>query len=270
MSALLTPVLGALTLVALGVMSPVYAFGEKLLYFPQPLIGSGPETRIPGVAAVELAARDGIKLRGWLATPATPGPHPLIVYFGGNAEEVSHMMYATDRFAGFAVLAMNYRGYGTSEGEPSEAALTADALAIFDFAVAQANIDSRRIVAMGRSLGSGVAVALAAQRPIASVILVTPYDSILEVARTHYPFLPVSLLLRDRYESVARAPRIVAPLLMLTAGRDTIIPRPRSDALFAAWKGAKIRVDMADADHNSIDAYPAYWAAIGEFLSRKN
>ena len=126
--------------------------------------------------------------------------------------------------------------------------------------------DRSRVIAMGRSLGSGVAVYLASMRPVSSVILVTPYDSILKVAQRHHPYLPVSALLTYRFDSESRAPAIHAPLLMLTAGNDQVIPRPHSDALYAAWGGPKTRVDIAAADHNSLEAYPAYWNGIAEFL----
>jgi pimeloyl-ACP methyl ester carboxylesterase len=201
-----------------------------------------------------------------LVQPDIAGPHALVIYFGGNGEEVSPMVTQARHFPGCALLVMNYRGYGSSEGKPSERALVADALSLYDHAAALPGIDGKRIIAMGRSLGSGVAVALAASRPLAGVILVTPYDSMVAVAHTHYPLLPVSLLLKHRFESAERAPAIHAPGLILTAGDDRVIPRKHSDALYAVWGGAKTKVEIPGADHNSIDAYPAYWSAIADFL----
>ncbi len=244
----------------------VYFYQDHLLFFPPPPADPAHYAGLPGVDAVELAMPDGVKLRGYIVLPNAPPSYPLMIYFGGNAEEVSPIVTQARHFPGCALLVMNYRGYGASEGKPSEAALSSDALAIYDYGASRNGVDARHVYAMGRSLGSGVAVTLAAERPLAGVVLVTPYDSMVAIAQVHYRWLPVSLLLKHRFDSVSRAPSIHAPLLMLTADDDVVIPRVRSDALFAAWAGAKSRLAIPDADHNSIDAYPAYWAAIADFL----
>jgi uncharacterized protein len=245
----------------------VYFYQDHLLFFPPPPADPAHYARLPGVEAVELAKADSVKLRGYLVLPNAPPPYSLMIYFGGNAEEISPMVAQARHFPGFALLVINYRGYGASEGKPSERAFNSDALAIYDYAVARTGFNAQRVYAMGRSLGSGVAVALADQRPLAGVVLVTPYDSMVAIAHVHYRWLPASLLLKHRFDSLSRAPAIHAPLLMLTAGDDVVIPLARSDALFAAWAGAKSRLAIAGADHNSIDAYPAYWSAITGFLS---
>lgn len=253
--------------VAALMLSLLYFFQNRLLFFPQPLPPAAARLReLPGVEEIRIVGEDGINLHGWLAKPASSGPHPLVIYFGGNAEEVSYLVPLADRFAGHALLALNYRGYGASEGKPSEQSMLRDALAIYDYARSRADIDGRRIVAVGGSLGSGVAVALAAERDLAGVILATPYDSMVEVARHHYPFLPVSLLLRNRFDSVARAGAMKVPMLMLTAGNDTTIPRARSDALYDRWGGPKSRRDFPGTDHNSVYSDPGYWKAVAEFL----
>jgi len=120
---------------------------------------------------------------------------------------------------------------------------------------------------MGRSLGSGVAVYLAAHRPVRGVILVSPYDSLVEVGRRHYPFLPVSLLLRHRFDSLARVPQIEAPLLCLVATEDRIVPMAHSRALFEAWRGAKNWREIPLADHDGISNEPEYGRSIAAFLS---
>ena len=119
---------------------------------------------------------------------------------------------------------------------------------------------------MGRSLGSGVAVHLAAHRPLRGVILVSPYDSIAEVAKRHYPFLPVSLMLRHRFDSLARAPQIETPLLCLVATEDRIVPSAHSRVLFEAWRGSKTWREVSRSDHDSISGEPEYWRSIAEFL----
>ena len=252
---------------ALGVPVLIYLFQERLLFFPQPLT-QDPLQANPGAAIeqVTLITSDQVRLRGWLvkATP-TQTPAPLLVYFGGNAEEVSWLASTAGRYAGWSLLMFNYRGYGRSEGKPGEAALFADALQIYDYAAGRAR--GGRVALMGRSLGSGVAVYLASQRPAAGVILVSPYDSVESVAKGVYPFLPISLMLKHRFDSLARAPGIKAPLLCLVASADRVIPRPHSERLYAAWGGAKQWREIRPADHDSLADAPDYWRAIAAFLA---
>src|SRR5215471_9260085 len=217
--------------VVLGVPLLMWLFQERLIFFPRPL-ESRPAPRA-NLEEVAITAADGSKLRGWLVKGAG-APAPLLIYFGGNAEEVSWLVEVAEKFAGWSLLLVNFRGYGESEGRPSESALFADALAIYDFAKNRPDVNPERIVAMGRSLGTGVAVHLAAERKLRGVILVSPYDSMVAVGSRHYPFLPVSLMLRHRFDSLSRAPRIDAPLLALVAGDDRIVPPQHSRALFEA------------------------------------
>ncbi len=249
--------------VAIGVLLLAWLFQERMMFFPRP-VDSRPASR-PGVEDVTLVAADGVKLRGWLVRGAV-APAPLVIYFGGNAEEVSWLTEVADRFAGWSLLLVNFRGYGESEGKPGEKELLEDALVIHDHAKQRADVDPRRVVAMGRSLGSGVAVHLAARRPLRGVILVSPYDSVVEVAKRHYPFLPVSLMLRHRFDSLALAPQVDAPLLCLVATEDRVIPIPHSRALFEAWRGAKTWQEVSPASHDSIAGEPEYWRSIAEFL----
>src|SRR5215471_14138139 len=217
--------------VALAIPLLIWQFQERLIFFPRPL-ESRPAQR-SNLEDVAIPAADGTKLRGWLVKGAGARA-PLVIYFGGNAEEVSWMVQVAGKFAGWSLLLVNYRGYGQSEGKPSESALFADALAIHDYAKSRADVNPERIVAMGRSLGTGVAVHLAAERKLRGVILVSPYDSLVAAGSRHYPFLPVSLMLRHRFDSLSRAPRIDAPLLTLVAGDDRIVPPQHSRALFEA------------------------------------
>ena len=249
--------------VAIGVPLFMWLFQERMIFFPRP-VESRPAPR-SNVEDVAIVAADGVKLRGWLVKGAGK-PAPLVVYFGGNAEEVSWLTGVADQFAGWSLLLVNFRGYGESEGKPGEKELLEDGLVIYDYAKRRTDLNSERIVAMGRSLGSGVAVHLAAHRPLQGVILVSPYDSIVEVAKRHYPFLPVSLMLRHRFDSLARAPQVKAPLLCLVAAEDRVIPAPHSRALFEAWSGAKIWREVPHADHDSIAGQPEYWRSIADFL----
>lgn len=189
-----------------------------------------------------------------------------MLYFGGNAEEVSWMIEEATAVPGASWLLMDYRGYGQSEGSPSEKALVADAIALYDHALKLPGVDPKRIHAFGRSLGSGVAVALAAQRPLAGLILATPYDSLAALAKRYYWYLPVDWMLKHRFDSIARAPQLKTPLLCLIAERDEVIPAVHAERLFEAWGGAKRKVVLTDAGHNSSDAHPLFWPSIRAFL----
>ena len=264
-------VFATVALIVGGVLMALLAAGERLVYFPRPL---GPAeaqailSRHPQAVEVTIPTADGVRLHGW-QVPAGGGPaRPLALYFGGNAEEVSWMLEFGKVFAGWDLALLNYRGYGLSAGEPSQRALLADALTIYDHFTRQPNIDGGRVVVIGRSLGSGVASYLASQRPVRGVLLVTPFDSITEVARGFYPFLPVRWALGDLYDSAALAPKITAPLRMVVAGRDEVIAARHSQRLFEVWGGPKERMTIASAGHNDLQNYREYWRAIGDFLHR--
>lgn len=255
--------------VALGFPVLIYFLQERLIFFPQPL-AADPLKANAGAAIeeVSLVTPDKVRLHGWLVRAAqmpTHRPAPILIYFGGNAEEVSWLASSAGRYAGWSLLLLNYRGYGRSEGKPGEAEMFADALQIYDYASSRA--EGARIAVMGRSLGSGVAVYLATKRPVAGVILVSPYDSVENVARGVYPFLPISLMLKHRFDSISRAPGIELPLLCLVASDDRVIPRPHSERLYSAWGGNKQWREIRRAGHDNIADAPDYWRAIAEFLS---
>jgi hypothetical protein len=192
-----------------------------------------------------------------------------VIYFGGNAEEVSWMLDRLDAFAGWDLALVNYRGYGRSGGEPSERALLADAVTVYDQLAQRPDIDAARVVAMGRSLGSGVATHLASRRPLVGVILVSPFDSLTAVAQEAYPFLPARWILGSLYDSAAIARGLGLPLQMIVADRDEVISAERSRRLYDAWGGPKRELTIAGAGHNDIHLHPAYWEAIQGFLAAR-
>jgi pimeloyl-ACP methyl ester carboxylesterase len=264
----LLPVLEILKLLAVvlaGVAVTACAFQERLIFFRQPP-APAPQLQPPAVLEdVALRAADGTRLQGWLARrPA--GRAPLLIYFGGNAEETSWLVGQSHRFGGWSVLGVNYRGYGRSEGDPGETALLSDALAVYDYALARKDVDPARVAVMGRSLGSGVAVYLASRRPVLGVVLVTPFDSLVEVAAMHYPYLPVRWMLRHRFDSIALAPGIRSPALVLAAAQDNVVPPRHARRLYEAWGGPHNWVEFPAVGHNDIDADPAYWSSIRGFL----
>jgi uncharacterized protein len=267
MISLVTIVIG----VAIGLWALLYFAQDQLIFYRQPAPDRPPLVANLAISEVRFATFDGLSLRGWLAKPASADAQrlPLVIYFGGNAEEASHMAALAGHFPGWSLLAVNYRGYGGNPGSPSERALYADALAAYDWAAGRPDVEPARIVVIGRSLGSGVAVYLAAERPLSGVVLVTPYDSLQAVAQRHYPYAPVSLLLRHRFDSIGRAPGISVPALMLAARRDDVVPVAHAQALFSKWAGPKSWREFEQAGHNDIDADPEYWKAIASFLAQR-
>ena len=254
----------------IGLCGGLYLLQEQLIFLTRPLADADRYAVgvLPGATEVEVKAHDGTRLHGWLRHTAGETPSQgLVIYFGGNAEEVSGQMHDAPMLAPWSVAAFNYRGYGLSEGRPGEAALVADAIAIHDRLAARDDVDPNRIVVLGRSLGSGVAVQLAASRPVRAVVLVSPFDSLRSIARKQYPFVPVSLLLEHPFDSLARAPGIEAPLLVLAGGRDRLIPPAFSQRLHDAWAGPKRWTLIPEADHNDVDTGPGYWPPIREFLA---
>ena len=252
----------ALALVT-AIPAAAYFFQDRLIFFPQPLAGA---PRMPArTEPLDLVAADGTRLAGWIR-PAVAKPAPALIYFGGNAEEVSWTLADPRWPRDWTVVAVNYRGYGASGGEPGERALSEDALAIYDAVAKREGVDSKRMVAFGRSLGTGVATYLAAHRPVAAVVLASPFDSLVAMGRTHYPWLPVRLLLRHRFDSGSLAGSLTMPLLAIVAEDDAIIPAARSRALYDAWAGEKTWVVVPKTDHNTLSVPDAFWDATAAFL----
>lgn len=240
-----------------------YLRQETILFYPQSI-------QLPnraGFADFEISLdHQDIRLHGWFVNRGISQRNPLIVYYGGNAEEVSGNLYDLERYSGRSVLLMNYRGYGDSQGKPGETNFYADALFILDQVVERSQIDYQDVVLMGRSMGAGVATHVASERPVQAVILIEPFDSFVALGRHHFPYLPVNWLLKHRFDSLQRVDRLTQPLLAIIAGDDEIIPTENSLNLVNQWQGSTRTVLIEGATHNDINAYPEYWEAIREFL----
>ena len=233
-------------LVYLGLCGALFLFQRSLIYFPQPRSLAG------GAATLTLPA-DGAQV---LVTARPRSGSNALLYFGGNAEDVSGSLPdLSTAFPDHAIYLLHYRGYGGSSGKPSEAALFADALALFD----KIRAEHQNIVVVGRSLGSGVALYLASQRPVARLVLVTPYDSLLELAAKQFPYFPVRWLLLDKFESWRYAQQIAVPTLVVAAEHDEVIPRESTEALYKRFRTgvASFKV-VAGTGHNSISDSPDY------------
>jgi len=260
--------LGALLKVAgaavIGVPLAAYLMQDKLIFLPQRTASAQHEqiaASHPNVDDIFLQASDGTRLHAWRIRGKTGAP--LVIYFGGNAENVAWLLDELPRRdIGAAWLLVDYRGYGSSAGAPSEHALDADAALWYDFAAKETS----HIFAFGRSLGSAVAVHLASERRLDGMILVAPFDSMAEVGKRHYPFLPVRMLLQHRFDSLSLAPQINAPLLCIVGMHDNVIPAEHAQRLYDAWAGPKQWVELA-AGHNDIDGHPRYWPSVQAFLA---
>jgi len=248
-------------------MALLYFFQDTLIFFPQPI---PPPNREPFAAHALTLVHEGKQLQGWYVPGVVSGRQPLVVYYGGNAEEVSGNLWEMSRLHGGAYLFMNYRGYGDSQGKPSQKNICRDALYILDTLAARENIPMHHIVLMGRSLGSGVAVHVAAHRPVRGVILVTPFDSLVNVARHHYPLLPVTWFLKHPFDSAALAPGINIPALVIIGSQDTVIPNQNSTRLAQLWGGPVDTLVIKGVGHNDIQMDPRYWEAVNSFLSRES
>jgi len=222
----------------------------------------------PEAEEVSVKTHDSITLRGWLLHRNKAGPSPLLIYFGGNAEEVSWMMEQKEVFTNWSMLLINYRGYGHSEGKPGEKALLNDALLLYDTFSKKEEIDPERIAVMGRSLGCAMAIHLSANRNIAGTVLISPFESMVNVSREHFPFLPTGLLMKHKFKMLPDASSAGNPMLTMVASDDEIIPPGHSKKLFDAWKGDKGMEIIKNAGHNDISVYPEFWEVISSFLNR--
>ena len=202
-----------------------------------------------------LTTDDGEKVILW-HVPARPG-HPVVLYFHGNGDFLAGFFGRfLDLIAdGTGIVALSFRGYAGSSGHPSEQGLLRDAAAAYAFTTARYSAD--RIAVWGFSLGSGVAVALAAEQPVGKLILEAPYTSTVDVAASLLPIFPMRLMIRDPFRSDQRIARVTAPLLIMHGGRDFTIPTAFGERLFALAHEPKRFVRFPEGGHNDLDSFGA-------------
>ncbi len=242
-----------LVLVYIGFGLVLFIGQRSLMYFP--VADNGAES------PMEMIDVGDATLKVWVVNP---GQRDGLLYFGGNAEDVYfNAPHFEQHFPGHTVYLVNYRGYGGSSGAPSESALTADALRLHTVLGER----HERFGAIGRSLGSAVAVFLAAQRDLDRLALVTPFDSAAAVAKGLYPIYPVNLLLRDRYDSLAHADRIAIPTLILIAEHDRVVRPHHAHRLASAFEQVEPMVQtLPRAGHNGLSLNAEYWQALASFF----
>lgn len=208
-------------------------------------------------------ARNDSTLNGWLLNPSFAS-EKLIIYYGGNAEDIFFTIDQFREYGDCSILLVNYRGYGNSTGSPSEKALFDDALAIFDDI--QSKYSPERIFLMGRSLGSGVASYTAANRSVQGIILITPFASIESLAKRQFFYMPVSHLLKHKFLSDQYVRQISAPCLVIYGGKDRTVPPGNTEELTKNIATETTLVFIEEAEHNNIELFDEYNLAILRFI----
>jgi fermentation-respiration switch protein FrsA (DUF1100 family) len=248
----------------LGIAAILYVAQRSMMYFPETVHTTPAQAGLPEAQEVSLTAADGVRIIAWYAAPRDD--KPVILYFHGNG---GALRYRVDRFRkiigdGIGLVAIEYRGYGGSNESPSETGLIADGEAAYAFAAAR--YQAQQLVLWGESLGSGVAVALAAEKSVGRVILEAPFTSAAAVAATRYWYLPVRLLMKDQYRSDERIGKVTAPVLILHGMHDHVVPFAMGERMFELTKAPKHIVRFIDGDHEDLDANGALHA-VGRFLA---
>lgn len=244
--------LGLALLGVVVVLVLLWSQQRTMLYFPDRRVVAPAASLIPGGEDAVLRTADGLQLGAWFV-PAKSAQRITVLVLNGNAGNRSDRAPLATALsaAGFAVLLLDYRGYGGNPGAPSEEGLLQDARSAHDYLATRADVDPRRIVYLGESLGAAVAIALAAERPPLALVLRSPFTSLAEIGRHHYPYLPVyPLLLMDRFPSIERVGAIGRPLLVIAGASDRIVPPEQSRRLFDTAAEPKRFVLIARADHN--------------------
>lgn len=257
-SSLMRIALGAagLALVAwIALCAWLFVQQRRLIYHPG-------FTRVPASSTDFSIARDDVVLRGWRVHGERPDA---IVYFGGNAESLVPVReHLRTLFPRHAIYLVAYRGYGASDGAPSEQAIAADARVLLDTVRARHRCGTVSVV--GRSLGAGVAARLASERPVDRLALVTPFDRLATVAQSHMPWIPARWLLQERYDAARAVARLRIPVLVAMAGRDVVVPNASTRALIAALPRPPLVVLVPEATHDDIVAAPEFEHALQAFI----
>jgi len=224
-------------------------FQRHLIYYPSREYEGLPTDVGHEFEEVAIRAADGVKLAGWYVP--CPDDKATVLFFHGNAGNISHRLHKIDLLhrLGFSVFIIDYRGFGKSEGRPSEQGLYRDADAAWEYLTNTRGIPAERIVVMGKSLGGAVAIDLAGRRTPGALVVESTFTTLLDVARIHFRFLPVKLILRDRFESIHKIGAVRCPLLILHGTEDRLIPIDLAKSLFQAAPEPK-RFITTPGDHN--------------------
>ena len=292
--------IGLLLLLYIGFCAYLFLFQNSLLFFPTKMSEERWKYVADDVHADYVTIRvneEGNHLQGWFiagkaekAGGAETSPQeqklPTVIFFGGNAMEIDTTIYDLLPLRENAVnlLLVDYRGYGLSEGKPGADTMKKDAEKVFDAAASHPLVDEEHIIAWGYSLGTGVAAHLASVRPslprtdpehdegsgagVEKVILFAPFTSTLDLAKEHYPFFPVDLLLRHRFETLTLAPTLNQPVLIIHGDEDEEFGIEHAEKIAAAWKGPKELLVLDGRGHSDLLEDQKAWDAVWKFLQK--
>ena len=258
-------------LAAAGGLLLIWAFQRTLIYSPFDHVPSPSDVGLAEVETVTFPTADGLVLSGWFVSSRSAAAPGTVIVFNGNAANRAYRapLAAALRDYGYQVLLFDYRGYGGNGGAPTERGLMADTRAARAYLLGRADVDTSRLMYYGESLGSAVAIALAAEHSPAAMVLRSPFTSLVDIGRVHYPFLPVKLFLRDRFALLDAIRDVGCPVLVIAGDRDRIVPVGQSRRLYDAVRAPKDLVIIAGADHNDpeLGAGEEMMAAVVRFLS---
>jgi len=242
--------LAMLSLAGLAALGLIWISQRRLIYIPTQAVPDAASV-LPGTEEVTYATEDGLSLAAWLV-PAAGKERGTVVVFNGNAGNRADRTPLAEALAGrgYAVLLVDYRGYGGNPGRPSEEGLAADARAAVAYLRTRSGFDSDRLAYFGESLGAAVALGLVEHQEPAALVLRSPFTSLPDIGSTHYPFLPTSLLLWDRYPNLETIRGVDVPVMIIAGTDDSIVPVGQSKKLFDASPGLKRFLVIDGADHN--------------------
>ena len=248
----------------IALATAIYLAQRSLMYFPDTAHVLPGAAGLPEAEEVVLTAADGVRIAAWHVPPRDG--KPVILYFHGNGGALHFRVQRFRRLItdGIGLVALEYRGYGGSGGSPSEPGLIADAQAAYRFAAGR--YPPQQLVPWGESLGAGVAIALAAERPVGRVILEAPFTSAAALGARHYWYLPVSLLMKDQFRSDLRIGKVTAPLLIMHGVHDRVVPYAMGEQLFDLANKPKHFVRFLDGGHEDLDDNGAL-DAVARFLA---
>lgn len=267
----LKPLTSVVVIFYIAICWLIYRYQDDLLFHPQPRSRSEVKAILaanPEFSELSFLMSDGKNISAYISKVTTVKKLLAVIYFGGNADEASYLMLKKKYFKNYTVVLVNYRGFGLSEGFPSEKTMFSDAVEIYDKLAVRNDIDARQIIVVGRSIGTGIATYLSSQRKSKATILISPYESIVDVAYGKFPLLPINFLIKHPFNSKEYATSINTEMLAIIATDDRAIPKQHAYNLIKVWKGKVISKEFEE-DHESIMQNEACWNSISEFVLTK-
>ncbi len=248
-----------------GLLALMYFAQRALMYFPDTRRIPPAVAGLPQAEEVVLNTADGEQVIAWHVPPR--GEAPVVLYFHGNGAALANRAERFRRLVsdGTGLIALSYRGYGGSSGRPSEEGLIQDGEATYRFAAER--YPRARLVLWGESLGTAVAIAIAAGHPVGRIVLEAPFTSAVDIGAAAYPFAPVRLLMKDQFRSDERIGKVTAPILIVHGEHDTIVPITYGERLYGLARAPKRFVRLKGRGHNDLDNDDIL-AAVRSFLAQ--